>query len=63
LYSEAATYNASVAVQHALETTNGEVHEEMLDNGLRVLIQEVRTAPLASVWCWYRVGSKNEGRG
>ena len=30
--------------------------------GLRVLIQEVHTAPLASVWCWYRVGSKDERR-
>jgi zinc protease len=39
------------------------VHEEVLDNGLRVLVQEVRTAPLASVWCWYRVGSKDEGPG
>jgi zinc protease len=39
------------------------VHEEVLDNGLRVLIQEVHTAPLASVWCWYRVGSKDEGPG
>jgi zinc protease len=37
-----------------------DVREEVLDNGLRVLIQEVRTAPLASVWCWYRVGSKDE---
>ena len=36
------------------------VYEEVLDNGLRVLIQEVHTAPLASVWCWYRVGSKDE---
>jgi zinc protease len=36
------------------------VHEHVLDNGLRVLIQEVHTAPLASVWCWYRVGSSNE---
>ena len=35
----------------------------MLDNGLRVLIQEVHTAPLASVWCWYRVGSKDETAG
>jgi zinc protease len=34
--------------------------EATLDNGLRVLIQEVHTAPLASVWCWYRVGSKDE---
>lgn len=39
------------------------VHDEVLDNGLRVLIQEVHTAPLASVWCWYRVGSKDEAPG
>ena len=39
------------------------VHEELLDNGLRVLIQEVHTAPLASVWAWYRVGSKDETAG
>jgi zinc protease len=40
-----------------------DVREEVLDNGLRVLIQEVHTAPLASVWCWYRVGSKDERPG
>jgi zinc protease len=34
-----------------------------LDNGLRVLVQEEHTAPLASVWCWYRVGSKDERPG
>ena len=34
-----------------------------LDNGLTVLVQEVHTAPLASVWCWYKVGSKDEGPG
>jgi zinc protease len=39
------------------------VHEQLLDNGLRVLIQEVHTAPLASVWCWYRVGSRDEAPG
>jgi zinc protease len=39
------------------------VHEQVLDNGLRVLIQEMHTAPLASVWCWYRVGSKDETTG
>src|SRR5215204_1272564 len=39
------------------------VREAVLDNGLRVLIQEVHTAPLASVWCWYRVGSKDETPG
>lgn len=34
-----------------------------LDNGLKILVQEVHTAPLASVWCWYRVGSRDEPRG
>jgi zinc protease len=33
------------------------------DNGLKVLIQEEHTAPLASVWCWYKVGSKDERPG
>jgi zinc protease len=49
-----------------VETRSAEasvVHEEVLGNGLRVLIQEVHTAPLASVWCWYRVGSKDEAPG
>jgi zinc protease len=39
------------------------VRETVLDNGLKVLVQEVHTAPLASVWCWYKVGSKDEGPG
>ena len=34
-----------------------------LDNGLKVLIREEHTAPLASVWCWYRVGSRDEAPG
>jgi zinc protease len=34
-----------------------------LANGLAVLIQEEHTAPLASVWCWYKVGSKDERPG
>jgi len=34
-----------------------------LDNGLTVLVQEEHTAPLVSVWCWYKVGSKDEGPG
>ena len=46
-----------------MSTDGPVVHEQVLDNGLRVLIQEVHTAPLASVWCWYRVGSKDEAPG
>jgi zinc protease len=34
-----------------------------LDNGLKVLVEEVHTAPLTSVWCWYKVGSKDEVTG
>jgi zinc protease len=39
------------------------VQQRVLDNGLRVLVQPVRTAPLVSVWAWYHVGSKDEGPG
>jgi zinc protease len=39
------------------------VHEQVLNNGLTVLVREEHTAPLASVWCWYKVGSKDEGPG
>ena len=34
-----------------------------MSNGLKVLIHESHTAPLVSVWCWYRVGSRDEGPG
>ena len=36
------------------------VRSVYLDNGLKILIQELHTAPLVSVWCWYRVGSGDE---
>jgi zinc protease len=39
------------------------VQEVTLANGLTVLVQEVHAAPLASVWCWYKVGSRDEGPG
>src|SRR6186713_1761956 len=55
-----AQYTDASSVQ---ERGSADVREEVLDNGLRVLIQEVHTAPLASVWCWYRVGSKDETPG
>lgn len=34
-----------------------------LDNGLVVFLQEDHSAPLASMWTWYRVGSRNEPPG
>jgi len=39
------------------------VREARLDNGLKILVQEVHTAPLVSVWNWYRVGSGDERPG
>ena len=52
-----------MAIVDTRPTEASVVHEEVLGNGLRVLIQEVHTAPLASVWCWYRVGSRDEAPG
>jgi len=42
---------------------NERMRSRTLDNGLRVLIREEHAAPLASVWCWYKVGSKDERPG
>ncbi len=36
------------------------VLKTQLDNGLTVLLREVHTAPVASFWVWYRVGSGKE---
>jgi zinc protease len=32
----------------------------VLPNGLTVQLKEIHTAPLASHWMWYRIGSRNE---
>jgi zinc protease len=37
--------------------------ESILDNGLKVLLKEIHTAPLISSWIWYRVGSRDEVAG
>jgi zinc protease len=34
-----------------------------LDNGLKILVREIHTSPLVSVWCWYGVGSGDEAPG
>ena len=39
------------------------VQETILDNGLKVLIKPVRTAPAVSMYIWYKVGSRNEKKG
>jgi zinc protease len=36
------------------------ITKQVLDNGLTVLIREMHHAPVASLWLWFRVGSRNE---
>jgi zinc protease len=50
-------------VQMADARQSSPVRERTLANGLKVLVQEEHTAPLVSVWCWYKVGSKDERAG
>ena len=45
-----------------MNKSNGFIKTQ-LSNGLTVLIKETHTAPVASFWIWYRVGSRNEHTG
>lgn len=39
------------------------IREYRLDNGLKILLTEIHTAPIISHWVWYRVGSRYERPG
>lgn len=39
------------------------IMKTVLDNGLTVLLKENHNAPVATFWCWYRVGSRHERTG
>lgn len=41
----------------------GPVTRRRLRNGLELRLKEIHTAPLVSIWLWYRVGSRNERPG
>jgi zinc protease len=41
-------------------STSSPFQQTVLDNGLRVILREVRERPLVGVWMWYRVGGRNE---
>ena len=56
-------YNFRMLSSSAALPTQSAFRRVQLDNGLTVLVQEVHTAPLVSVWCWYGVGSRDEGIG
>jgi zinc protease len=63
---QAATPPDPVPVQKTqkapVSLTDG-VKQTVLTNGLTVLTKEVHTSPVVSVQVWYRVGSRNEGKG
>jgi zinc protease len=52
-----------MAIPAAAPQTAAPLRSEVLDNGLKVLLLEEHTAPLVSVWCWYKVGSRDERPG
>lgn len=47
----------------ATSASASQVHEFMLDNGMKVLVKEDHRAPIAVSQVWYRVGSSYEPRG
>ena len=56
-------YNGRMLPSSDTLPTQPATRETHLDNGLKVIVQEVHTAPLVSVWAWYRVGSRDEPTG
>jgi zinc protease len=42
---------------------DSEITTVQLENGLKVMLKEIHTAPITSLWLWFRVGSRNEGPG
>jgi zinc protease len=56
-------YNGRMLSSSGTLPTQLALRSVQLDNGLTVLVQEVHTAPLVSVWSWYGVGSRDEGVG
>ena len=43
-----------------MQNTQNNVIHYTLDNGLKVLLKPIHTAPVVSNWVWYRVGGRNE---
>ena len=39
---------------------NHNLHQVQLNNGLRVMLKEIHTAPVTSTWIWYGIGARNE---
>ena len=39
------------------------ITQVQLKNGMKVMLKEIRTAPIISSWIWYKVGSRDESTG
>jgi zinc protease len=39
------------------------ITQAQLKNGMKVMLKEIRTAPIISSWIWYKVGSRDEPTG
>jgi zinc protease len=39
------------------------IMQAQLKNGMKVMLKEIRTAPIISSWIWYKVGSRDEPTG
>lgn len=61
--AKAGLYNGRMLPSSGTLPTQPATRETHLDNGLEVIVHEVHTAPLVSVWAWYRVGSRDEPTG
>ena len=57
--SERAT-EVKTGVELMVRVSPNPVLETRLGNGLGLLLKEDHSAPIASFWTWYRVGSRNE---
>ena len=54
---------ASMAQTASTNNPLSDLITHQLNNGLQVILQPTRAAPVASFWLWYQVGSRNETPG
>ena len=59
---KAASRGRASARRSKVLARNG-VLKAVLDNGLTVILRENHNAPVATFWCWYKVGSRHERSG
>lgn len=58
--SPSVSQNATIKNQSPLPTSNAKTYEEVLPNGLKVIIREDHRSPVVMTQLWYKVGSSDE---